>query len=100
MNPSVYEDSNMTMPVLQSFCCQPAVNATIFGISYEKFIIGYCISALITSFIGICGALYQLYPKKRRYRLLSQEYDAFMRQNYIICWLAVSDLLVTIGMEI
>ena len=105
MNPSVIEDRNNTMPVLQSFCCQPVINKSvnvfeslgIDGISYDACIIIIISCCLISSILGICGSTYQLYPKSIKCRLSRHQLDALLRQNFIICRLALADFLVSIG---
>lgn len=104
MNPSAIEDRNNTIPVLQSFCCQPAINESHsvlesigLDLSYKSCILitnGCC---LFSSLLGIGGALYQLKPKQLQRRMLPRELNAFLRQNYIICRLALADFLVSIG---
>ena len=57
----------------------------------------YNVTCFIASLLGICGAVYQLFPKKLKRRMPSNELSHFKRQNYIICCLASADLLVLLG---
>lgn len=46
----------------------------------------------------MAGAIYQLMPKRLARRIRSErELQSVLRQNYIINWLTVADLLATIG---
>ena len=76
-------------------------NDSVFQDEHGYFVISisYNVLCIISSVMSICGASYQLIP-----RLPTQtprgrtELESMLRQNVIICWLAIADLLASLGL--
>ena len=62
--------------------------------------ISYNVLCIISSVMSICGASYQLIPRQpRRPPRGRTELESMLRQNVIICWLAIADLLASLGLS-
>jgi len=60
--------------------------------------VSYNVICIVSSLMSICGALYQLTPRlPRRPPRGRTELESMLRQNVIICLLAISDLLASVG---
>jgi len=110
----------MASPTLQSFCCMVnetgddeccspgnITNISLYNSSSDVFeitrpmVITYNVLCLFSAILSILGATAQLWPKKT---LLTgvppktvENIENLLRQNSIICWLAIADLMATIG---
>ena len=94
----------MASPVLESFCCMRFMHndsCTNDGYSQEHDSINKSYNALciMSSVMSICGAVYQLTPRlPRRPPRGHIELESMLRQNVIICILAIADLLASVGL--
>lgn len=103
--------SNMASPLLSSFCCEfrenSSLNSKCHGSSLteqlhlDQAAMSYNILCIISSIIGIGGAIYQL---KLRLQVgwRSQTFilpEVIDRQSKIIFWLAAADGLASLGMS-
>ncbi|KAI5718387.1 hypothetical protein M8J77_020541 [Diaphorina citri] len=88
----------MADPSIQAFCCHdPDSKISSVKLMSEFNSSQYNTVCLISSIIGICGAVYQLLPRERfppvhRWYTLTTS-----RGRKIIIWLAVADLLAALG---
>ncbi|XP_077301244.1 G-protein coupled receptor 143-like isoform X2 [Arctopsyche grandis] len=82
----------MADPTIQTFCCHNGRYNTDLSVrmlnEFNSF--SYNIVCVCSSVIGILGAIYQIYPKK-----ISTSSNT--RGKQIIMWLAVADLLASLG---
>lgn len=94
----------MASPVLESFCCMRFMHndsCTNDGYSQEYDSINKSYNALciMSSVMSICSAVYQLTPRlPRRPPRGHIELESMLRQNVIICILAIADLLASVGL--
>ena len=96
----------MASPKLESFCCMrfdSNDNCTNESYAdehdYRSINISYNVLCIISSVMSICGASYQLIPRlPRRAPRGRTELESMLRQNVIICWLAIADLLASLGL--
>jgi len=94
----------MASPRLESFCCMrfdDNDNATdLLNPEFQSITISYNILCIMSSIMSIIGASYQLTPRSpRRPPRGRTELESMLRQNDIICWLAIADLLATVGLS-
>jgi len=97
----------MASPRLESFCCMGfGRNASCHSYNYadeydyRSINISYNVLCIISSVMSICGASYQLIPRRpRRPPRGRTELESMLRQNVIICWLAIADLLASLGLS-
>lgn len=96
----------MASPKLESFCCMRFDhNDTCTNSTYEQYDlrsinISYNVLCIVSSLMSICGAAYQLTPRlPRRPPRSRTELESMLRQNVIICVLAVADLLASLGLS-
>ena len=97
----------MASPVLESFCCMwntsgfnVSENSTFepFEFRYNGFIVSYNTLCIASSALSVCGAVYQLVPRQPSFHTTAwSQLSSVIRQNTIICWLALADLLASIG---
>ena len=98
----------MASPALESFCCllwgneTDDLNYTVNGSSvvapYRAVIVTYNTLCIMSSSLSVCGTIYQLVPKQPSAHLLaSSQRNSVIRQNNIICWLAIADLSASFG---
>lgn len=105
----------MASPMLESYCCMFGNNSDIIPIfnrtsgnasclepstriTSDAVIIAYNILCVVSSALSICGATYQLIPRRPVNPVRGRrEIDSVLRQNYIICCLTLADLFATIG---
>ena len=67
---------------------------------YRSINVSYNVLCIISSVMSICGASYQLIPRRpRRPPRGRTELESMLRQNVIICWLAIADLLASLGLS-
>lgn len=91
----------MADPTIQTFCCYTTnfteTTLNIMGAFDSEFYNNICI---FSSVLGILGATYQVLPRKEYSR--SHRWISFpaLRGRKIIFWLAVSDLLASLGVLI
>uniref|UniRef100_A0A1B6CL95 G-protein coupled receptors family 1 profile domain-containing protein n=2 Tax=Clastoptera arizonana TaxID=38151 RepID=A0A1B6CL95_9HEMI len=89
----------MADPSIQTFCCHPAMNESDPSISImmEFNSISYNTVCLVSSSIGMLGALYQLLPRKKP--TLSHRWSTIspLRGRQTIIWLALADMLASTG---
>jgi len=92
----------MASPMLETFCCMNfRTNDSIFADEHGYLVISisYNVLCIISSVMSICGASYQLIPRlPRRPPRGHVELESMLRQNVIICWLAIADLLASLGL--
>ncbi|KAL1132346.1 hypothetical protein AAG570_010302 [Ranatra chinensis] len=87
----------MSDPSIQTFCChKPGIETLSLSIMSEFNSTSYNVVCLISSVIGIVGAIYQMLPREgtssqRWFSLTS------MRGRQIVVWLALADLLASLG---
>ena len=93
----------MASPKLESYCCM-SFNDSYINDSYghqfdhRSINISYNSLCIMSSIMSICGACYQLTPRlPRRPPRGRSELESMLRQNVIICWLAIADLLASLG---
>uniref|UniRef100_A0A8D8SLS7 G-protein coupled receptor 143 n=1 Tax=Cacopsylla melanoneura TaxID=428564 RepID=A0A8D8SLS7_9HEMI len=88
----------MADPSIQAFCCHdPDSKISSVKLMSEFNSPRYNTVCLISSVIGICGAVYQLLPRER-YPPVHRWYTlTTSRGRKIIIWLAVADLLAAFG---
>jgi len=97
----------MASPMLESFCCMRfGDNDSCSNHSYPQpyeyhsVNISYNVLCIISSVMSICGAVYQLTPRlPRRPPRGRTELESLLRQNVIICFLAIADLLASFGLH-
>lgn len=104
--------SNMASPLLSSFCCEFRENSSLGSkchgsslteqLHLDQAAMSYNILCIISSIIGIGGAIYQL---KLRLHLGWRSQSSILpevidRQSKIIFWLAAADGLASLGMSI
>lgn len=88
----------MADPTIQTFCCHwPNVTDTSVKLMLEFNSGSYNAVCLISSLVGICGALYQSFPRAdftlpHRWYALSAS-----RGRQIVIWMAVADLFAALG---
>ncbi|KAK2154468.1 hypothetical protein LSH36_268g00026 [Paralvinella palmiformis] len=92
----------MASPRLQSFCCMSAniseyntqANLALQSVGFST----YNVLCIVSSSLSIIGATYQLWPKAA-WSLPQgrRESAAYLRQNCIICCLAIADLFASTG---
>ncbi|KAF2882378.1 hypothetical protein ILUMI_23798 [Ignelater luminosus] len=92
----------MADPTIQTFCCYTIANATYTASSILKeFNPGaYNFVSIFSSALGSLGAIYQLLPRRqfsRNHRWISFSAE---RGRRIILWLALTDLLASLGVLI
>ncbi|XP_034840628.1 G-protein coupled receptor 143-like [Maniola hyperantus] len=92
----------MSDPTIQTFCCHHTGNNEDLAIKImdEFNTESYNTVCLVSSTIGILGSLYQIFPRsisKNTYRLQSL---SSTRGRHIIVWLAVADLMASLGVLI
>jgi len=96
----------MASPKLESLCCMKFGNndscingSHVQGLDYHSINISYNAVCIMSSIMSICGASYQLIPHTpRRPPRGRAELESMLRQNVIICWLAIADLLASLGL--
>ncbi|KAL6447052.1 hypothetical protein ACFW04_001422 [Cataglyphis niger] len=86
----------MADPTLQTFCCHHT-NRTdkAIAIMQEFNTDAYNTVCMISSSMGMIGAIYQILPREDLN--ISQQWRSFSRGRDIIVWLAVADLLASLG---
>ncbi|XP_034231570.1 G-protein coupled receptor 143-like [Thrips palmi] len=91
----------MADPTIQTFCChQPDKADSSVDIMQAFNSNSYSTVCLISSSIGILGAVYQVLPREEPYlshRWLTQ---SVTRGRQMVVWLAVADLLASLGVFI
>ncbi|XP_044732040.1 G-protein coupled receptor 143-like [Chrysoperla carnea] len=92
----------MADPTIQTFCCRRTNETSIMGDQIlDSFNTdAYNIVCIVSSTIGVCGALYQILPREERrfsHRWLSSTTN---RGRQIIVYLAIADLLASLGVLI
>ena len=88
----------MASPALQSFCCMFNFSTSGLQEEYGTAITAYNSLCLISASFGFLGAVYQLWPRTpSNLPRARKELRAFMRQNALISWLSLADLLAAIG---
>nr|CAD7433894.1 unnamed protein product [Timema monikensis] len=92
---------HMADPSIQTFCChQPNNPDSVVNIMKEFNSEAYNTVCLVSSSIGIVGAVYQILPRTE----MSQPHRWFSfsasRGRQIIVWLAIADLLASLGVFI
>jgi len=66
---------------------------------YHSINISYNVLCIVSSVMSICGAVYQLTPRSpKRPPRGRTELESLLRQNVIICYLAIADLLASFGL--
>ncbi|KAK7870727.1 hypothetical protein R5R35_009879 [Gryllus longicercus] len=88
----------MADPTIQTFCCHwPNITYSSVKIMREFNSTSYNIVCVISSFIGILGALYQVLPKTSA--KIPHRWQTFsaLRGRQIVIWLAIADFLASIG---
>ncbi|OXU24776.1 G-protein coupled receptor 143 isoform X2 [Nasonia vitripennis] len=91
----------MADPTIQTFCCHHNNRTDMALIIMEEFNTdAYNTVCMVSSSIGILGAIYQVLPRQESN--LSQRWQGFSaaRGREIIMWLAVADLLASLGVFI
>ncbi len=99
-----WSTTKMASPSLQSMCClflnESQIQNKSDNIDWQTVIYTYDVLCVISSSLSICGATYQLIPRSpKTIPRTKKEVESFIRQNIVICWLAVADLLASIGMD-
>lgn len=99
----------MASPLLSSFCCEFRENSSGGGrcqgssvteqLHRDKAAMSYNILCIISSIIGICGAIYQL-KLRLQWNRSSGLPEVIDRQSKIIFWLAAADGLASLGMSL
>ena len=96
----------MASPSLESFCCMrfehndTCSNNTFQLYDLKSINISYNVLCIVSSVMSICGASYQLTPRlPRRPPRSRSELESMLRQNVIICLLAIADLLASVGLS-
>ena len=95
----------MATPALESFCCLDNHDRNTTSHRDEVFtkqsMEAYNIICIFCGSLGILGSLYQLFPRKPNgLPHTRRAFQLYLRQNMIICLLALSDLLASIGKDI
>lgn len=91
----------MADPTIQTLCCHlPNVTEKSIAVLFEFNSNSYNTVCLFSSLIGMCGAIYQIIP--RRDTNLAHRWFSFSatRGRQIVVWLAVADLLASLGVFI
>ncbi|KAI4460924.1 g-protein coupled receptor [Holotrichia oblita] len=88
----------MADPTMQTFCCYHGNGSDVATKIVKEFNInGYNTVCLFSSALGILGAIYQILPRQQyvyNHRWISL---TAARGRKIIIWLAVADLLASVG---
>ncbi|XP_049867680.1 G-protein coupled receptor 143-like [Pectinophora gossypiella] len=88
----------MSDPTIQTFCCHHSGNQEDMAVKImsEFNTDSYNTVCLVSSTVGILGALYQVYPYVTK-RVTDGRTLSSIRGRRIIMWLAVADLLASFG---
>ncbi|XP_059480855.1 G-protein coupled receptor 143-like [Neocloeon triangulifer] len=88
----------MADPTIQTFCCHRSNRSEEVGLLYEFNSPSYNIVCAVSSVIGVLGAIYQLLPREE-FHSAPNRWVTFpiTRGRQIIMWLAVADLLASLG---
>ncbi|XP_041977013.1 G-protein coupled receptor 143-like [Aricia agestis] len=91
----------MSDPTIQTFCCHHSGNKEDLAVKImsEFNTESYNTVCLVSSSIGILGSLYQILPRRDYTSLRLQNFSS-SRGRHIIIWLAVADLLASLGVLI
>ncbi|KRT78861.1 hypothetical protein AMK59_7044, partial [Oryctes borbonicus] len=88
----------MSDPTIQTFCCYHGNGSDVATTIVREFNLdGYNTVCLISSALGILGAIYQILPRQQyvyNHRWISLTAS---RGRKIIIWLAIADLLASVG---
>ncbi|XP_065332413.1 G-protein coupled receptor 143-like [Cloeon dipterum] len=88
----------MADPTIQTFCCHRSNRTDEVGLLYEFNSPTYNTVCAVSSAIGVCGAIYQLLPRQELQKASSRWVPfTITRGRRIIMWLAVADLLASLG---
>ncbi|XP_071446108.1 G-protein coupled receptor 143-like [Hetaerina americana] len=88
----------MADPTIQTFCCHlPKPDDPAYKILFEFNSETYNYLVLVSSFIGILGAIYQILPREEIYPIHRWVYFPTTRGRQIIACLALADLMASAG---
>ncbi|XP_011143029.1 G-protein coupled receptor 143 isoform X2 [Harpegnathos saltator] len=88
----------MADPTLQTFCCHHTNKSDMALIIMQEFNRdAYNIVCMVSSVIGIFGAIYQILPREDSSSPYHWNNFSLSRGRNIIVWLAVADLLASLG---
>lgn len=89
---------------LESFCCQihdinnTSVKTGKESVLGEQSMMAYNVICVICGALGFMGSVYQLVPRKPDNIPTSpRAFQVYIRQNLIICFLALADMLASLG---
>ncbi|CAG5089917.1 Similar to GPR143: G-protein coupled receptor 143 (Homo sapiens) [Cotesia congregata] len=88
----------MADPTIQTFCCKHNNNTDMAIIIMQEFNTdAYNVVCMLSSIIGIIGAIYQILPREEVYNQYRWQNFSSSRSRKIIIWLAVADLFASLG---
>ncbi|KAJ8681226.1 hypothetical protein QAD02_017013 [Eretmocerus hayati] len=91
----------MADPTIQTFCCKHSNKSELaLGIMQEFDTDAYNTVCMISSSIGILGAIYQVLPRQESTTPHRWQGFSAARGREIIMWLAVADLMASLGVFI
>ncbi|XP_066587377.1 G-protein coupled receptor 143-like [Prorops nasuta] len=87
----------MADPTIQTFCCHHTNRTDVAMVIMQEFNTdAYNIVCMVSSTMGILGALYQVWPRENTNFHHWQSFSA-SRGRQIIVWLALADLFASLG---
>ncbi|KAG8036207.1 hypothetical protein G9C98_004787 [Cotesia typhae] len=91
----------MADPTIQTFCCKHNNNTDMAIIIMQEFNTDvYNVVCMLSSIIGIIGAIYQILPREEVYNQYRWQNFSSSRSRKIIIWLAVADLFASLDMKL
>lgn len=88
----------MASPTIESLCCITSMNAFTKDYLSDFHTIPYNAVSVITAILGIAGSIYQVLPRSSP--IYTQRRSLRTRGRAIIKWLAMADLMASIGILI
>ena len=92
-------NTRITLPLSWTWLC---IYVSVDGdvLTARDVSLTYDLLCLVASILGISGCVYQLYPRRPLAGLHPRQpakLAGYLRQNYVITWLAVADLFAASG---